>query len=269
MQPDDRSDTMQVATLQPQPEQLPRRSPGDSAITPTSKASPGSTPDTDDTEESFRGKKIQLPLSKRYKDFAEGGARPRWIPYSDYVMYNYMTTVDMITMEEMEEETGLLDHDRYQWRQIIAPLLASIPVPVLTVALDGTLVRKDMDSVLDGKHRIIHETYADGSPWMTQMSVNFAPGIYLRFLADDLGRSPTPKALLDVVRHLRNYADGSHHETAVSIDNALRVELKQTATVAGIVTGGHRYFQGSRKRVETLLTWCAAITNLTHAQPIS
>ncbi|KAH4480816.1 hypothetical protein HBH89_250170 [Parastagonospora nodorum] len=147
-------------------------------------------------------KSMKLPLPARVKLNAEDKARTRSTRYDLHHRLHYEALIDAISGEE-EEDNGLLGFDRYNWRYSLWMLFASIPVPVLTALLDGTLVHQD----LGNKDRVIRETYSDGSPWRTQASVPFAPAVYVRFLTDSRGLSPSPNELIDLVYHLRNYVN--------------------------------------------------------------
>ena len=106
----------------------------------------------------------------------------------------------------------------------------------------------------------------DDREWTIRRGHERAPGIYVRILADMLGRSPTSKQIKLVVKRLRAYiwGDPAVVDDVVALDN---VRNSKRSTQASILAFQHFHIQGLASRVSTILTWCKAMETQIQALP--
>ncbi|KAH9881069.1 hypothetical protein J1614_001562 [Plenodomus biglobosus] len=87
------------------------------------------------------------------------------------------------------------------------------------------------------------------------------PALYLRFLVNKRGESPTPSELLRIASVVRAYAMGIDDDGARAIDSAL--QRNQEAQGSDI----YHYMKGSKERAKKVVTWCKAIVAICEDTP--
>ncbi|CAO2653183.1 Nn.00g025940.m01.CDS01 [Neocucurbitaria sp. VM-36] len=140
-------------------------------------------------------------------------------------------------------------------------LFASIPTPILTALLDGSLAYK----VLGEQDPQISPYFqrdptpedSDQHAWYMQSTASDAPAIYVRLFTNDGGQAPSPVQYMTVCTALRRYADGDEDEVR-KLDNVWKP--RSTA-------GGPYYLQGKVSHARQVFTWCQAIDLMCQVVP--
>jgi hypothetical protein len=135
--------------------------------------------------------------------------------------------------------------------------LASIPANILEAVSDKSLPHKVL--VLKDLKLVSYLQEQPGvpeheqNPWCLNSIASEAPGIYMRYLTDDLGKDPTPNQYTTIIQALCSYAAGDVDE-ALKIDNV----WKECTTRATIASADPYYLERKNQRAGKLITWCRA-----------
>jgi hypothetical protein len=125
-------------------------------------------------------------------------------------------------------------------------MLASVPKNFLVVAIDGSLPFR---VARDGKEifKYFDETAHELHPCVLQYHQKFSPIIYVRWLVDPRGCSPTPNEFKAVVAELRNHVSGDPRH----FDDAAKIEQTKDrgADRDDIEKGRHAFLKGKQLRM--------------------
>jgi hypothetical protein len=177
-----------------------------------------------------------------------------------YVQQSCMALIDNIW--EHEKTHGKVKGDLYHWRSKLLNLFICIPEQILLATLDGSLCAKNLSQT----DSVISRYYAPSAAnyWHMQGQNDFAPALYVHYLADAVGNSPSPRQLMEVIKALQCYAHGNDPFVALVLDNTWKPD---TSTLDDVQQGCHAHFAGNPYRAHMLVTWCEAIRRLCHDVP--
>jgi hypothetical protein len=144
--------------------------------------------------------------------------------------------------------------------------LASIPANVLEAVTDNSLPHKIL--ILKDLKLVSYLQEQPGvpeheqNPWCLNSIASEAPGIYMRYLTDGLGKVPTPNQYTTIIQALCSYAAGDVDE-ALKIDNV----WKECTTRATFASADPYYLERKNQRAGNLITWCRATETMCIVQP--
>jgi len=203
---------------------------------------------------------LHLPLSESDITVAEGEAA--WFPHDWPFLLdvNLTTLIDTIFWEEKFAASAIADELAY-YRSILLGLFCSIPRSVLVSAIDGSLPHKALakgDDIYPLYNPDPEKEEYEQHPWFLRRQQKEGYAIYVRWLVDAAGLSPTPDELMLIVDCLRKYISGEEEDAAVAadIDNAFSPDTSDTDD---ILRGQHMHLAGKKRRAAQVHTWCKAI----------
>lgn len=220
---------------------------------------------------------VSLPMTPERRQAAVSSVLRSPHNYTELLQeFGYIAIIDAAFTESNRSGHMFFNHPDTtlarldQWKLLGIQILADTPLTVLQALLDDTLCYKVAASRPEDRQLTIHfdeerlsrslqRQAVNPSHWLGRQSGEFAPAIYVIILADDNGKSLTPRQLRRAVRWLQRYASGEERyvNACVRIDNMSRRNRSDASDIQG---GSHHHFEGRMKRVQQLVAFTTALT---------